>query len=55
MINAISELVNSAETRGNAWEQYFDEEEIDQVMVFGRVMDRVVTQREKYHSWEFVI
>lgn len=35
MINAIYELVNSAETRENARVQYFDEEEINQAMVFG--------------------
>lgn len=35
MINAIYELISSAETRGNAWVQYSDREEIDPVMVCG--------------------
>lgn len=46
----LSKLVNSAETRGNASVQYFDEEEIDQVMVFRQVMERVIAQHEKNHS-----
>lgn len=44
MRNVIPELVDSAETRGNASVQCFDEEEIDQV---SRVVDRVIAQHEK--------